>query len=298
MRGAHRGALTNDCRDNNPAATYAAAQRHLRLHADLHGGMESPVYRRTQDYHLANMHWSQEIQMVDGCGHHVPSRVPMPGHGCRQVNPVHQGAAQQRAQLGAQAADHRHGEKRERGGEGKALRAQASDERSVARPGDPGEEGAEREGEDDMAGARDAGALRRHRAHAQRHERAPGEREPEVARHPRAAEERRKQKIVVGEVVHQLDAEERRPRPGTHLEQMHIRTMMRGNRERGGQCRLGFRREIQRLRQPFRCQVEIILHGPPQPDVLKMVVAIFQQRFDRLALRGLAGDRSVRTARI
>src|SRR2546426_8578891 len=71
---------------------------HDDLDPNLHGSGEDAIHRRAQNDQIADVHWSPEIQMVNRGGDHIMTRMPMGGECTGEVNPVHQAAAEQRAQ--------------------------------------------------------------------------------------------------------------------------------------------------------------------------------------------------------
>src|SRR4051812_43530587 len=71
---------------------------HVDLDSNLHGRVKHTVHRGAKDHKIADAHGDQEIDVIDGRRNDVVAGVAVRGHGSRQINPVHQAAAQQRSQ--------------------------------------------------------------------------------------------------------------------------------------------------------------------------------------------------------
>ena len=59
---------------------------------DFHRSMKYTIHRRAQNYQIADPHRHQEIDVIDGCGDYMLTRMPVRSHGSRQIDPVHQPA--------------------------------------------------------------------------------------------------------------------------------------------------------------------------------------------------------------
>src|SRR5690242_13473565 len=132
----------------------------------LHAGNESDAV----DHHLRVLELAQHLRSQ------------------RQVR-----SAEKRAGARMQTSDDRHGQKGKRQRQRESLGAQVAQKMGVERARDPGVEGAQSKRDDDVSGPSYPAAFRRHRAHAQSHQRTSGMRAREVARDPGNQQKNREQ---------------------------------------------------------------------------------------------------------
>lgn len=68
------------------------------FHTYFHRGMKHTIYRRPENYQIADVDWDPEIQVIDRGGDNIISRMPMCRHGSGKVDPMHKASAEQGAE--------------------------------------------------------------------------------------------------------------------------------------------------------------------------------------------------------